>query len=177
MLCELCGKETPRTRMATVEGSVLSVCGDCAKFGSEVSSAAPVTPSLSSTTPGAVRVRRAGNPVVADRLERRQRRMAERDVYAAPAAEELVEDYGERIRAAREAKGWKQTDLGAKINEKASVIAKLETHSMVPPDSLVPRLERALGIRLREKVEPVAVKKHTGREPMTLGDLVRMDEE
>ncbi len=179
MLCELCGKETPRTRTVTVEGSVLSVCGDCARFGSEVSSAPPVTPSLSRAPAGSgsVRVRRPGNPVVADRLERRQRRMAEREVYAVPAAEELVEDYGERIRAAREAKGWKQTDLGMKINEKASVIAKLETNSMVPPDSLIPKLERALGIKLREKVEPVSVKKHTGREPVTLGDLVRLDEE
>jgi len=103
--------------------------------------------------------------------------MAERDIYEAPAAEELVEDFGERIRRAREARGWKQTDLGSKVNERASVIAKLESQTMVPNDAMIPKLERALGIRLREKVEPVAVKKHTGRAPVTLGDLVRMDEE
>jgi putative transcription factor len=168
LICELCGKETPRTRTVTVEGSLLSVCGDCTRFGAEV--AGPAQP---------LRIRHPGNPVVAQRLEQRQRRMSERDIYASSevGAEELVDDYGERIRTAREAKGWKQTDLGARINEKASVIAKLETNAMVPPDSLIPKLERALGIKLREKVEPVAVKKHTGREPLTLGDLVRMDEE
>jgi len=42
--------------------------------------------------------------------------MAERDIYEAPAAEELAEDFGERIRQAREARGWKQTDLGSKMN-------------------------------------------------------------
>ncbi len=136
---------------------------DCARFGSEVA--------------GPIRVRRPGNPVVAQRLERRVRRMTEKDVYAAPATEELVEDFGERIRQAREAHGWKQTDLGAKINEKASVIAKLEARAMVPSDAMIPKLERALGIKLREKVEPVSVKKHTGPAPVTLGDLVRMDEE
>ncbi len=146
-----------------MEGSVLSVCGDCARFGSEVA--------------GTVRVRRSGDPVVSQRLERRQRRMSERDIYAVPAVEELVEGFGERIRAAREARGWKQADLGAKISEKASVIAKLESRAMVPSDAMIPKLERALGIKLREKVEPVAVKKHTGRAPVTLGDLVRMDEE
>ena len=163
MICELCGKETPRTRIVSVEGSLLSVCAECARFGAEVA--------------GPVKVRRTGNPVVAQRLERRQRRMSERDIYEAPAVEELVDDFGERIRSAREARGWKQADLGAKINEKASVIAKLETRAMVPSDAMIPKLERTLGIKLREKVEPVAVKKHTGRAPVTLGDLVRMDEE
>ena len=163
MICELCGKDTPRARTVSVEGSLLSVCGDCARFGSEVA--------------GPVRVRRPGNPVVAQRLERRERRMTERDIYSAPATEELVDDFGERIRAAREARGWKQADLGVKVNEKVSVIAKLEARAMVPPDAMIPKLERALGITLREKVEPVAVKKHTGPAPVTLGDLVRMDEE
>ena len=163
MICELCGKETPRTRTVAVEGSVLSVCGDCAKFGSEVA--------------GPIGVRRPGNPVVAQRLERRQQRNEERDVYSMPATDELAEDFGERIRAAREARGWKQADLGAKVNERVSVIAKLETRAMVPTDAMIPKLERTLGIKLREKVEPVAVKKQTGRTPVTLGDLIRMDEE
>ena len=57
------------------------------------------------------------------------------------------------------------------------MIAKLETRAMVPTDAMIPKLERTLGIKLREKVESVAVKKHTGRAPMTLGDLIRMDEE
>ena len=103
--------------------------------------------------------------------------MAERDIYGTPAAEELAEDFGERIRQAREARGWKQADLGAKVNERASVIAKLESRAMVPTDAMIPKIERVLGIRLREKVEPVAVKKHSGSAPVTLGDLIRMDEE
>ena len=163
MICELCGKETPRTRAVAIEGSVLSACGDCAKFGSEVA--------------GPIGVRRHGNPVVAQRLERRQQRMSERDIYTAPATEELAEDFGERIRQAREALGWKQAELGAKVNERESVIAKLESRAMVPTDSMIPKLEKTLGVKLREKVESVAVKKHTGRAPMTLGDLIRMDEE
>ncbi len=163
MICELCGKETPHARSVAIEGSVLSVCGECVKFGSEVA--------------GPIRVRRPGAPVVAQRLERRQQRMSERDIYTAPASDELAEDFGERIRRAREARGWKQADLGAKVNERESVIAKLESQAIVPTDAMVPKLEKTLGIKLREKVEPVAVKKQTGRAPMTLGDLIRMDEE
>lgn len=163
MLCELCGNEVPRTRNVAIEGTVLSVCPTCARFGDEVM--APV-------------VRRTSMPpVIAQRLEARTKRQTPRDVYAQAAGEEeLVEDYPARIRRAREARGWKQADLGAKINERASVIAKLEAGGITPGDALVRKLERELGIRLREKVQPVAVKRQAAGATLTLGDLVRFDE-
>jgi putative transcription factor len=83
-----------------------------------------------------------------------------------------------RIRRAREARGWKQAELGAKINERVTVIAKLETAAMVPNDDLIRRLERALEIKLKEKVPPVAVRKAgAAQDGMTLGDLMDLDEE
>lgn len=160
MICELCGAEVSRTKNVAIESSVLSVCNDCARFGQEVST--PV-------------VRRGSlPPVIAQRLEARQRRQTPRDVYANPAVEELAEDFPTRIREAREVRGWKQADLGAKINEKASVIAKLESGAMTPGDSLVKKLERELGIKLMEKLEPVVVKKAPAAGGITLGDLVRL---
>lgn len=162
MLCELCGKDVARTRSVSIEGSILSVCNECARFGTEPS--------------GPVPAQRRGNPVVAERLERRQRRLAERDVYAMAPAEEIVPDFGMRIRRAREARGWKQADLGAKINERASVVAKLETGVMNPSDSLARKLEKALLIKLREKPEPVATKRPASRAPLTLGDLVKIED-
>jgi len=161
LICELCGKDVARTRNVSVEGTVLMVCNDCARFGTEPT--------------GPVPVRRRGNPIVAERLEKRQRRITERDVYATTTLEELVADFSERIRHAREERGWKQTDLGAKINERASVIAKLETGAMIPSDTLARKLEKALEIKLREKVEPVAVKRESARPPLTLGDLMKLE--
>ena len=116
-------------------------------------------------------------PIISERLEARRRRLTPRDVYAQAGDEELVEDFHVRIRRAREERGWKQTDLGAKINEKASVIAKLEAGQMSPGDALVRKLERELGIRLKEKVQPIAAKKQSVRGTLTLGDLIKMQEE
>src|SRR3972149_5557089 len=82
MICELCGKETPRTRTVSIEGSVLTVCMGCTRFGSDVA--------------GPIRVRRPGNPVVAERIERRARRMTERAAYPAPATAQLVGARGGR---------------------------------------------------------------------------------
>jgi len=163
VLCELCGAEVSRTKEVAIEGTTLSVCPTCTKFGDEIM--APV-------------VRRASmRPAIAQRLEARKRRLTPRDVYANPGEEELADDLPARIRRAREARGWKQADLGAKINEKVSVIAKLESGAISPGDGLVKKLERELDIRLKEKVEPVAVKRSGASSGLTLGDLVKMKEQ
>ena len=163
MICELCGTEVPHTKNVAIEGTILSVCNDCAKFGDEV--AAPVV--------------RHGSmpPLIAQRLEARKRRQTPRDVYADAGQEELAEDFPQRIRRAREDRGWKQADLGAKINEKVSVIAKLESGTISPNDALVRKLEHHLGIKLKEKVQPVAMKKAAPSGALTLGDLIKIKDE
>jgi len=163
VICELCGADVPRLKNVAIEATILSVCGDCARFGDEVASPAV----RQSTMP----------PIIAQRLDLRQRRMTPKDVYTQAGELELAEDFPQRIRKAREARGWKQADLGAKINEKASVIAKLESGGMSPGDGLVRKLERELGIRLKEPVEPVAVKKQAASGGVTLGDLIKMRED
>ena len=162
MICELCGAEVPRTKSVAIESTVLAVCSSCSKFGDEVTT--PVV--RRSTMP----------PIIAQRLEARTRRLTPRDVYADAGTMELAEDFPQRIRQAREARGWKQADLGAKINEKVSVIGKLESGTMDPGDALIRKIEKELGIKLKERVEPVAVKKQTASGSLTLGDLVKMQE-
>ena len=159
MICELCGADVPRLKNVAIEATILSVCSSCSRFGVEVS-----TPALrQSTMP----------PIIAQRLESRQRRMTPKDVYAEASPLELVDDFSQRIRQARDSRGWKQADLGAKINERASVIAKLESGAMTPGDALIRKIERELGIRLKERVEPVAVKKQVASAGLTLGDLMK----
>ena len=162
MICELCGADVPHTKNVAIESTVLAVCTNCAKFGDEV------------TTP----VVRRGSmpPVIAQRLEARKRRQTPRDVYAETGEEELAEDFPQRIRRAREEKGWKQADLGAKINEKVSVISQLESGAISPGDALVRKVEHALGIKLKEKVQPVPMKKQSASGSLTLGDLIKMQE-
>ena len=67
-----------------------------------------------------------------------------------------------------------QEDLAAKLNERASVIAKLENGTMRPNDALLKKLEHELGIKLTEKVS--VVKPEAGRSTgkiLTLGDMIK----
>lgn len=141
MLCEMCGRESESLVRVKVEGSVLEVCTPCSRFGKTL---AP--------TPGAVgggpTGGGGGNHDVQERLGSHQKRMTERDLYAELPDLELDPQWSRKVREAREKLGLTQEQFGAKINEKVSVVHKLESGGMVPPDALVKKLERTLKIRL-----------------------------
>lgn len=88
---------------------------------------------------------------------------------------ELAEDYPDRIRKAREGRGWKREELARSINEKLSVIEKLEKGKIRPDDALLSKLERTLRVRLRERVEEAPTGARSERRSMTLGDLIRRE--
>lgn len=135
----------------------MNVCPNCTRYGES-------TPSPR---------RREEHPLVARRLEKRQKRMRTRDVFEKASAESLVLDYPDRIRRARERRNLSQKELGKAINEKWSVINKLETGDLRPSDSLVLKLEKKLDIKLREKVEDIHVRKQDETPTMTLADLLK----
>ncbi|MBN1677847.1 MAG: TIGR00270 family protein [Candidatus Thermoplasmatota archaeon] len=163
MLCELCGKDSTFCKKVTIEGVQLEVCAECAKFGIEAKKAAPkeVGP----------------KPVIAQRLEVREKRARPKDVLEATEREELVEDYGARIRDARAQRGVTQKDLAMKINERLTVLSKIETGDMRPDDKIVAKLEKELGIKLKEKVTETQVTRTVGTSSMTLADLIRMQKD
>jgi putative transcription factor len=64
--------------------------------------------------------------------------------------DEVVQDYDERIRSARESRGLSQEELAKQLNEKASLIRKLERGDVLPSDSVQRKLEKELDISLTE---------------------------
>ena len=62
--------------------------------------------------------------------------------------DEVVQDYDDRIRTAREAENLTQEELADQLNEKASLIRKLERGDVLPSDTIQRKLERALDIDL-----------------------------
>lgn len=168
MPCEMCGKEAP-LKKAMIEGTEMRVCSDCADYGHEVTEAEEVT----------------GRSKVAEGIKNRkkqQQKKKQRDVYD-DHQEVLAEDYGDRVRKAREKKGFTVKELSDEINEKRSTVSKTEAHDHHPSDELVTKLERKLDITLM--VKPESPQKVGGSSsssssgPMTLGDMLKeqMDED
>lgn len=86
---------------------------------------------------------------------------------------DLASDFHKRIRRARESLGWKRDELAKKLNEKLSIVEKLEKGKIRPDDRLVSRLERTLHVGLKEKIEEMETAEKSERKPLTLGDLIR----
>lgn len=161
MICEMCGRDAP-CRPVYIEGTRLSVCQNCSRFSDE----GRMSGRGSAPGPSA--------SVIEERLQRRERRMQTKDVYAGMSSVELVEDYGGLIRRARTGKGMDQDEFAASINEKKGIIAKLESNSMIPDEKLTKKIERALDIKLTETVQSAGgTGGRAGSQRMTLENFIR----
>lgn len=137
MFCELCGKESKKLKKVIIEGASLEVCPDCAKYAS-----GEILHDRKILTQEYLKHR-------IDTL--RRKRHSENDILEENEA--LIENYGDIVKAAREKMGLTQEELASKINEKSSVIAKIERYELRPDKALIRKLEKFLGIKLIEKLE------------------------
>ncbi len=158
MECEMCGKKGG-TRRYLVSGTTMNLGPECAKFGQPLDSPA---------APGS-------QAAVSQNLERRQQRMTSRDVYQQDTWD-LVDDYGTKVKAAREKKGWSHDELGNKVSARVPQLKQIESNHLRPSDVLAKNLEKALGITLLEKVEAGPAKVQGTQKAgagLTIGDLLK----
>jgi putative transcription factor len=163
MICEMCGKDVTFLRKVTIEGVLLDVCSECAKFGIESKKEVPKE--------------QAPKPIIAQRLEVREKRGRPRDVLEKFEKEDLVEDYAQMIRSARERSGMSQKELAMKINERVTILSKIEAAQMRPDEKVIAKLQKELGIVLKEKVPEVVAAKESARASLTLADLIKMQKD
>ena len=90
------------------------------------------------------------------------------------AEEVLKPDFSEMIRTSREKMKLKQDELAKKLNEKSSVIKRVE-EGWDPSPSLISKLEKFFNIKLTENTEEKSVEKRTKKEKLTIGDVVEIN--
>ncbi|MBS7619744.1 TIGR00270 family protein [Candidatus Bathyarchaeota archaeon] len=153
MRCEVCGKEIrgPPFRKV-IEGAKVIVCAQCAPFGDSEWSPAKPKPQVSS-------------------------KPTRRSEFELLEKLTLVEDYGDRIRQARQKASMSIEELAKKLSEKESVVKKLEKQELVPNDELIKKIKNVLKVDLLEPAETVkSPKTPKPSEGIALGDLIKIDE-
>lgn len=161
MQCEVCGKQiVGKPYKAIIEGAKLTVCNKCAKLG---------TGSWEEEMPP--KGKKPAKPLSTQKIlpQKTAANVAEPTV-------ELIEGFGQIIRQAREKLGLRHEDLGKKINEKVSVLKKIESQKMIPNHTLATKLEHALKIKLLvPPSEPTPPRKLMAPPPkVTLGDIISL---
>ncbi|MDH7563759.1 MAG: multiprotein bridging factor aMBF1 [Candidatus Bathyarchaeota archaeon] len=166
MRCEVCGRKIfGQPQRVLIEGAKLTVCYECSKHGKiihEEPKPKTIAPKLSGKRqPLNIPVRSQPGIKIDTSIE-------------------LVENYGEKIRQAREKLNLSHEDLGKKLNEKVSLLRKIETEKMRPNNTLASRLEHVLKVKLivpasEEKISDAKIPKAVSRE-VTLGDLMKLND-
>ncbi|MGB0653520.1 MAG: helix-turn-helix domain-containing protein, partial [Thermoplasmatota archaeon] len=87
----------------------------------------------------------------------------------------LVENFGPKIRQARERKKLTKEFLGGKVAARVPQLNQIESGHLRPSDQLARALERELGITLLEKVDETQAHqtKKVGGAGLTIGDLIK----
>lgn len=90
-------------------------------------------------------------------------------------AEKIVKDYPSKIGKARKQKNMTQEEFAKMLNEKESIIQKIEAGSFKPSIGLARKLEKKLNIKLIEEEKSISVNiKQNKSGPLTIGDLIKV---
>ena len=148
----MCGSEN-RLFKAEIEGTVLHVCQNCAKYGKVVGRVESRADNITRTRTFTKR------PLISDK----------------ELSEVLVEDYSQIIKKKRESLGLKQEDFAKKINEKVSVIHKIETGHFEPSIKLARKIERFLKVKIIEQHAGAGATPSLSKSgSFTLGDFIKL---
>jgi len=154
MLCELCGRQGELFK-AKVEGTELTVCKNCSKYGKVLGYAA--------------------SPSKNDFEKRKQESHASQKPTINEPEEFILSNYSELIRKKREQLKLNQEDFAKLLNEKLSILHKIETDSFEMSIEQAKRFEKILHLKLVEIFKEPEVKiQHEKKEGFTLGDFIKV---
>lgn len=138
--CEMCGHMGSELHRAIVEGTMLSLCDKCVRFG-EV-----------------VQMKQVPKEVVDRRLEYyKTHRYSSMTLPSDFTGEEnIVKDYAARIKKAREKTGKTQDEIALDLAEKSSILQKIESGHQQPSLKLAKKLEQFFKIQLVQKEQKMS---------------------
>jgi len=145
--CDMCGAETKLFK-TLIESTEMNVCRDCSRFGKVISEVE-------------VKVKKADK--------------TKKNIPDIELVQVIAKDYAKKIKNARENQNLDQKDFAKKLNEKVSLIHKIETGSFEPGISLTRKLEKFLKIKLIKQHEEVRRKGAPSKsDAFTIGDLIKI---
>lgn len=157
--CEMCGSTKEPQVSAVIEGTQLTVCEACGRFGKVL--------------------RQITQPQIQGANARTERIAKNTTSFVPEKHEVIVPAYSQILRQARDKLGMTQKEFAQKICEKESVLQHYETGKLEPSLEQAKRLEKILNIKLIERhssenmnvVENLKSKKTGG---LTIGDMLKI---
>lgn len=168
--CELCGSpiSIEHSKKAIVDGVPLNLCSAC--YNKIMKGKKTVTESLSGPSKQKLR------PKVSSSVTTRKPKKA---LYSELlySQYEVIEDYAQIIKRAREKFGWSTKTLAELVKESENTIKRIEAGRLVPSIDLAKRLEEILKVKLLVPIveeESGSYMVGTRFKEVTLGEVVNI---
>jgi putative transcription factor len=97
-----------------------------------------------------------------------------REVPKLDMAGGIVPNFNDLIRNARANKGLTQEDAAKKLNEKSSILKRIE-EGWEPPTATLKKLEKFFGLKLIEELKEEKVGRPAGKSELTIGDVAEVN--
>jgi putative transcription factor len=157
MQCEMCGSVIDSGLFKTkIEGSVINVCNKCSRYGVVVAQVKSV-------------------PILSRDKKEKSEKKTDHVSQETETIFVIAPNYATKIKSGRERLGLKQEELAKKLNERDSLLSKIESGAIEPSIKLAEKLERFFNIKLieehKEDGKLVIQGKATGA---TIGDLAKI---
>jgi len=146
--CQLCGEDSDNLKKTKIEGAVMKVCSSCSEMGD-----------------------------VIEQKKKKKTKKKSSKTYRPKDTEKLTSNYGEKLKEAREDRKLSINELADSLNEKASLIKKVEREDLKPEKSLANKLSKELDVTLyvNPEVYDTSVES-TDDGKATLGDVAEVKE-
>jgi putative transcription factor len=150
--CDMCGLSSSKLISMKIEGTIMNVCPNCARYGNSLESPSKRVNNFTSN-----HVRRE---------------------YVDPDANKIItNNFSSIVKNARERKGLKQEQVAKQLNEKESLIHSIESGSLKPRFKTARKLEKFFKIHLIEEITNFSKDKNISSneeaKPLTMGDLLK----
>ena len=148
----MCGS-SGKLYKALVEGAELNLCRECSKFGKVI---------------GTVKQNEDKKLTTKASINKEPQK---------EITQIIVSDYAEKIKKKRESLSLKQEEFAKKINEKGSLIQKIESGHFEPSIELAKKIQSFLKIKLVEGYEEKHGKQIKSKtDSFTIGDFIKVKE-
>lgn len=143
--CEICGIQIiEKVDRVYVEGNLLTVCKSCSKRGKPSSNLQNIQKTGRSSS-YQQNIQKIGSL--------RPKKIVKTEKITFDDTRMLVSDLSEVIRKSRMTRGLTHEQLGLTLNERASLLRKIESGSIKPDEELTKKLERFFRLSLYTEVD------------------------
>jgi len=141
--CPICGgKIWGKGQKVLIEGAKMTVCQSCAQYGKKV---------ISKTKPSSI-----GTISIIKQKNSKSKSSNKTSSTLEPSIE-IVSDYSKRIRNARTQNNLTQEQFAQKLNEKPSLIRRIESGKVEPDLKLAKKIEEVYNIQILKTTDEIKV--------------------